>query len=1374
MSKNIKILATVVPNPYKSKLADKEWHFSVFFSPRLPETGYLYDYYEINNWDKLLRMFVEQSKFYLQLSTEDKVIKDEIPLHTGILCNQRTFENGHKIFGNAKKQLEGTDEYEIGGKIWKSIFKENTPVEGWYYEVPQEVKNIASFKTIITKEVIEEIRSVAPKRDDKPLNNLMAAFTLDNAAYMQFDKVAPLVETTSPQTQKKVTEKRSQIKDYKDYVDIKKFKTQKSVNEIKKENQEFHKKFAALSHYPDLLRATGWILDFSFKFDLNSLPNADLCRLQIRYDETDTIEEKEFKLGGEIEFICPWTTFNKEVEKLFSLRYKNRNGTYFKVTDGFINTIKNYESPSIFAQIEDKKRQIMDIISSLMPPSSEIDYIKDDKLNLQINKLIDNNSENFKSKISTGIGLLIDNNPSGITGTNTKANQDAIKENPQIIWGEDLDVGYRIDVSYTENESWYSLCNRKADYYIDVDQERNKKKILLLKGYSDEPWVAESAQLGATGTGYIHEEIVRWNNWSLTCPHTGIDPEFMENPFINLDNEYNDLEVLNIEPDGKLLPLRFNKSYKFRLRIVDICGNSASVADKTPVTLAYFGSGGEVYSLRTEFYKRLEEIYPPDLFFAEEKFENVDFYEENISKPGTLEKETRRVLKEKYHGEELSTMVIKSYDDDEKSIKECIRIFAPPQVTPHFSELQGAFDDLLKQNDEVKRKDNIRIIYNLCKGKPQEYYDWTFWDRVHHFSTWNTNDQDEPIGNLNSKIDYLTDKDVNSIHIFGIPISSTKTFEVKDNIFDRFFNRIILRETADSNNKNIIPLKKGKISECKLQCSTGDQGVVCKERVLTLVHAVQRPIDGEKKLEKFINENGTLGKIFIKERENLWFKFNLDYFTNTPDIYFPNDQVGEFRIVISYRELEMDKTSKIGYKWKTEKGIGIFNIFQNDEQEVFTQIVKSFSNYKRIDGGELRKSKSSLQSLEVDSNLFTSLIKNNSFDGFKHNFPDTKYRDVKYELKAYSKFRDFFIDIKNEDDFAITYTAKNVIVPNSSKPKAPKINKIIPVFTWIDSDDTITRLHNKFRVYFDDEEWYITGAKEGIAVIVMENDSLDPKDNSVEEQFNNIFSQIGMDPIQKDDSIPSLKTSYFNADSLIKNEIQYYKREIKVDSQNDYNIQSRDTILNDAISVKNLMKLPMDSSKIAEPADSVRPASLPNFNFIVYPVFFDCKKNNDDTEAKEKFYVNIEFDSTKTDSYYFPFMHFALSRYQENSIRDEKEHTFDYRFSNVVMTPQMQVIPMRQIKKEDLKKEIALNKNYFKNGLNCLELKTQFFVSNSINENNKYFLIRDRDNKDDYYFEEYEVYEVDGKFKMNEDPQKGYSPRNDVSKRLVFSYKILV
>ncbi|HYC28817.1 MAG TPA: hypothetical protein VEB42_08375, partial [Chitinophagaceae bacterium] len=345
------------------------------------------------------------------------------------------------------------------------------------------------------------------------------------------------------------------------------------------------------------------------------------------------------------------------------------------------------------------------------------------------------------------------------------------------------------------------------------------------------------------------------------------------------------------------------------------------------------GTFGEQYYFSIESYMRAEAIQPPALFFTEDRFESKTFYEEDVNHPGELHAHSRKVLKDKYHGEDLYTMVIKTYIDDAKNVKRSGRIIAPPLVTPHFAEVQGAFDELLKEEDKDKRKENIKTIYELCKSKPQEYYDWTFWDRIWHPSTFNTDDTNEPIGTLNNKIDYLTDKDVSSIRLVaqqGSKRITTSIDKISSSIFNRYFWRIVLQEQEQNNKAGllILPLAKGEVQEYALQCRDDANNVDGNKRKLITVHAVQKPL---------LNGSAVTNHALNVELERLPGQSGIAFKKITAP--FPTRHAGEFRLIASYRELVMDKTTPVGYKWAAEE----------------TQIVRSFSNFSQQDAGKAQQ-----------------------------------------------------------------------------------------------------------------------------------------------------------------------------------------------------------------------------------------------------------------------------------------------------------------------------------------------------------------------------------------------------------------------------------
>lgn len=134
--------------------------------------------------------------------------------------------------------------------------------------------------------------------------------------------------------------------------------------------------------------------------------------------------------------------------------------------------------------------------------------------------------------------------------------------------------------------------------------------------------------------------------------------------------------------------------------------------------------------------------------------------------------------------------------------------------------------------------------------------------------------------------------------------------------------------------------------------------------------------------------------------------------------------------------------------------------------------------------------------------------------GRRHDFGDTKYRQVTYRAVAASSFREYFSegeDVTLEGDNAIT-----VDILNSSRPAVPEIEYLIPTFGWekaVQPDGSSSRrTGGGIRVYLK-RPWFSSGDGELLGVLIAQG----PADNSATHvlpgALKNYVTQWGFDPI---------------------------------------------------------------------------------------------------------------------------------------------------------------------------------------------------------------------------------------------------------------------
>jgi hypothetical protein len=1331
MGKNTKIICTVVPNPTRTKESGKP-SFSVFLTPRLPDSGILKDYYEIVNWFKFLSVFTDNRWLKVRLAklttsnNTDYTLTEESNngyriLRDNGLCS-RDYLQQHKAYSEK-------DYYLLGRKIWNKMFQNNTPVKGWIFDEGDKKDNKVT--QIFTKDEIEAlIETAKQKREGRTIAGVVES--LDDRTRSQLLRNLKLDDIAG----KKMSEDEIRLRN--------------------KENQEFHKKISILADYPHLLRLTGWVFDFQVEADISNVP-FDIVKLDLSDLPVFVRNQPDASLwanfSNEIDFKTPWTYVNKTA---FSIRYLDKlKEEYFEIENGFMKASgaaydliacqfdHNQLKGKLQAANTTEREKIQEVIAN------KASDLTSTGIGIKVTK---KNSTQKLSPFEKGVYSDPDSVNSSIS-VNGKKN-DSANIDDYMIFGHNLDTGYRVDVSMQKLDGSYtefkSLCWRNADYKIDTAPYLEKRAFIdLMSNFRDEPWISESAQAGKSGTLYVDEELCRWNNWSLTCPHIGNYPQ--DETIVKENHEFNDLELKNIKPTDKTLtPLRFSRNYKFRIRVVDICGNSANESDTTTPPFEIVLKDDSYINETT--YKRLETVNPPELHFPENVFEGKlknkkgDFIERN--------------LKAKFYGEDLNTIVIRTKIKQDTIIpsESSVRTVSPPRVTQSFVELHGTVDDLLKDNIERK------LVYEKASYE-------------------NTN-TDIEIFKTKEEIPFLTDPIINSFKLKVDGLDSTDIGGIWNQFnklyIERKFSSITLEcikplDTFTENVKTdqegfVVQLKAGTIlkgtiesfitesnktkfhSDSLLKDNNGNTiaGKHSEPKELLLINAVQKPViiksDGTTDFKGEYVLRGSLRKRTPSIPISLAFE-SLIYSINEG---FPLSTTGEIKIVAEYDEIICDKTEKQGFR--IEKKI----------------LVRAFSNF----GEDI--------SLKVNDNEDpTKLLGVPEFKALEHSFGDTKHRSVKYSIELVSRFKDYF---PNENEFSVFGIFKEPIkIENSKKLESLTIESILPVFSWEENDNEVVRKHDTFRIYLEGD-WYQNGASikknakgefeefevvEEIAVFFLDGE------NTIPDPFEGLVSEFGKDPSTNinNDRTDGLKKDFFVSKAFIGD-----KDDDKI----------------------NAKLLERGESSFSAPLEAL--IDFDKIKAAIYSVDFDPEK--------KKFFCDIKLKIPENEKFYFPFLKLAVARYLKTSIKEDKK--YDYRFSNIVTAPQVQFFPVRKIDKKNsfsvfqsngdgsnivndfaskkLEVYLIMEKNNEAEFSKLVEDKTTLNSICSIKLNRADGLLHSINDKyiDDkirefkptsrtrWYIEEFEVYNVwdtdsTKDFKMSEE---NYNPRNDIRRRLVFTYQI--
>jgi hypothetical protein len=117
----------------------------------------------------------------------------------------------------------------------------------------------------------------------------------------------------------------------------------------------------------------------------------------------------------------------------------------------------------------------------------------------------------------------------------------------------------------------------------------------------------------------------------------------------------------------------------------------------------------------------------------------------------------------------------------------------------------------------------------------------------------------------------------------------------------------------------------------------------------------------------------------------------------------------------------------------------------------------------------------------------------------RHEFGDTKYRNVTYRLVATTRYREFFPEQIANDPASLTRSVQfQKIVKSTAQPPAPEISYIVPAFQWVQNFDPSTadvimssRRGAAVRVYLG-ASWHASGDGEQLAIVGLPDWGDDP------------------------------------------------------------------------------------------------------------------------------------------------------------------------------------------------------------------------------------------------------------------------------------------
>ncbi len=758
---------------------------------------------------------------------------------------------------------------------------------------------------------------------------------------------------------------------------------------------------------------------------------------------------------------------------------------------------------------------------------------------------------------------------------------------PVTLHADDVTRGYRVDVWDSMTRKWHSLSLRDGIYQL--------LRGPLTRKYSDEGFATVATTQSADGTSTdlrLPESLFRWAGWSLCAPRPGktigpgtSQPPFAPQPPSNPATTVMQLQTSFTVQNGTLPRLRFGVHYQFRVRAVDLAGNSFAPDAALDAT----------YSLPPQpiQYLRYEPVAAPAVVLRRAL--------DPVATPG----------------ESGDRIVIRSnFNTRIQAVSE--RHIAPPKTSENVAETHGMLDTPAGPPDKT--------LYTMLVDKDGSFAV----DPAHP-------DQPVPFPGPQLSTPYLPDPfapgaafatlpGAPADSVFPVPFTgawpNTTPFrlvldegsgapEFSDNAGERVLRvqlpkaeqvtvamSCFLTDDPTTKPPNMLSTMEiwslieaanpSQLAELRTAALNGGHWMLTPPRLLTLVHAVQQPLIEPQ--FQHLEAGKALGQTFAVLTDE-----------------FPID--GKSTIKVDIQATWQDPVDDLSTNPQP--------VILNGAVRAFEVPVEATDTVCVIDD------------LQQSTRHFSS----------KHEFHDTRHRNVTYTAVATTRFKEYFPDALTANPDNITRKSQPVTISvlNSARPAAPKPLYVVPAFGWETDTEGAWQVSKRsggaLRVYLD-RPWFSSGEGELLAAILLGSA---PAPGTVPD----IFEQSPLVP------------GYQILDSLKGYVTQW----------------GQDPIWSAAAPPTQAMPLPqhfLNAVAVGTELTLDELANVSNEQFIPLTAV-GHQVSYDDAHGRRLWYCDIQMDMGEA---YFPFVRLALARYQPQSLPNAH-------LSRVVLADFMQLAPNR-------------------------------------------------------------------------------------------------
>jgi hypothetical protein len=893
------------------------------------------------------------------------------------------------------------------------------------------------------------------------------------------------------------------------------------------EHMEFHHLLSSLGEHPALLRALGLVVDLIIRPDfVPSVADTDPPgQLRVLVERPSAFPPKDGAAQTWNVDVQPWTLARLtsiEGEALFTAA--ERPGPDRQFAHGFVRTDPaRYDAVAV--DVDGLSLKSMNMAATLSRQESATARPVEEPAR----DGVPTPRTGGMAFVKTGHGQDLHDG-----FYQARANDDALTEldpdNPPILGAEDLVRGYRVDVR--DGERWRSLHQRIVNYLpLRLPPEEVPRFEQQL--HAEDEGIAQvsvtsdvsrpDAPADPDGALYAHEGLFSWDGWSLAAPRPeSAIPQEPAVPEAAAEQGALQLDIDIAARPGSLPLLRFGREYQLRVRTVDLAGNAHSVAQADHLTQILDGLPDYPVSVPPTplVYRRFEPVPAPELV-ARRRF-------------GPGEGLERLVVRSNFDtsAADYAEASQQAAEQSLRFVPFCDRHVAAAKASLQLTELHGMFDDALAAVRGLPPADAalaIQSFYDIASRESGSFRDTPGAEVVmvpgdapqQTYVVIDTDRVDLPYlpdpycGGAVVRVQFPDDvvderilefRPVEGWHDLQPVRIRLEEGDVAGSEFvdvGTFVLRLPRGRTARLQLNSLLagdPELFGVLDWCRSTLSAAQADEVAAAitesrhwmttpwRTIELVHAVQQPLaapllelelpnapDFRRDREATAAALSGFVRLDIPSTARLDLVADWDEVVDDPN--FPLDVAAMVKGVHA-SVFSIALPEPFGTPWGTE--IDLF-LKQHDETLIeFHTATPEQETPEQIRQRLLTRSRQAGITVQEQHHLAAAAAHIEELR--RHEFGDTRYRRVQYQMIASSRFREYFDPAMTARDGQQLGDVQIVEMLSSAVPVSPAVIDVVPILRWISDDTSSTRRGVGLRVWLR-RPWFTTGAGELLGVV---------------------------------------------------------------------------------------------------------------------------------------------------------------------------------------------------------------------------------------------------------------------------------------------------